>query len=188
MAEGTNIILYRRYAKALFDLGIEYNQIDEVFEDMLLVRKVCDENSSLRAILKNFVIKNRVKENIIHDIFSGKISNLSLKFILFIIRKERANCLSGIANSFIKVYRDYKNITTVLLYTAEPADENIKERIISIVQRFTDSEINLVNEVDKKLIGGFRLIFDGNLYDASLFTKLQKLNKSFSVNVYEKSL
>ena len=185
MAE--NLILNKRYAKALFNLAEESGQIETVYTDMTLVKKVCQENVSLLSVLKSFVVRHDKKSKIIARVFSETISALALKFILFIIRKGREKCLIGIIDAYIDIYREYKDIVPAILYTTEPADEEIKEQIISVLRQFTQSTIELENKIDKNLIGGFRLFFDGHLYDASLFTKFKKLNRSFSINVYDKS-
>lgn len=186
MAE--SLILNRRYAKALFDLAEESGRIEELYRDMQLVAKVFYENKSLYLVMKSYSVKKGTKKNILKELFEGKVSKLALEFILFVVRKDRGRCMLGIAGAFIELYNEYRDITKAILYTKEPADEEIKERIISIVKRFTSKTIELENKIDKNLIGGFRLFFDGHLYDASLLTKFKKLNKSFSINVYDKSI
>ena len=187
MAE--SLILNKRYAKALFDLADKSSeQVEEFYRDMTFVANVFSDNLSLQAIMKNYVIKSGKKKNIVRELFEGKISKPALEFTLFVIQKDRGRHLLGIALAYIEIYKEFKNITTVILYTTEPADDNTKNRIISSIKQFTDKTVELDNKIDKNLIGGFRLFFDGHLYDASLFTKFKKLNKSFSINVYDKSL
>ena len=186
MAE--NLILCNRYAKALFDLAEETDQIEGVYQDMKLVERVFYENLSLQGVMKNQIIKNKSKNDIVRELFASKVSKLSLEFLSFVVRKDRSKSLMGIANAYIEFYKEHKNITTVILYTTDLADEETKDSIISVVSRFTDKTVEIQNKIDKSLIGGFRLFFDGHLYDASLFAKFQKLTRSFSVNVYDKSL
>ncbi len=51
-----NILLARRYAKALFDLAVEEGVIDQVNDDMKLIADVLSENKALRRMLLSPVI------------------------------------------------------------------------------------------------------------------------------------
>ena len=42
--------------------------------------------------------------------------------------------------------------------------------------------------VNAHMLGGFKLEFDHNMYDARLRTKIRKLRKAFSENEYESKL
>ena len=46
----------------------------------------------------------------------------------------------------------------------------------------------MLNNVDKKMLGGFCMTYDNNMYDARVRTKIVKLRKEFSKNIYEKKL
>ena len=48
--------------------------------------------------------------------------------------------------------------------------------------------IELQTKVDPSIIGGMSLTFDGNMYDATLSSKIAELRKEFSKNVYESKL
>ena len=48
--------LQTRYAQSLFVLAQENELMERVYEDMLLVKKICEESPQLKAILKNPVI------------------------------------------------------------------------------------------------------------------------------------
>ena len=67
--------LQTRYAQSLFILAKENELVDRVYEDMLLIKKVCEETPQLKAILKNPVIKPSKKKNIIRgvcDFYMGR--------------------------------------------------------------------------------------------------------------------
>ena len=67
--------LQTRYAQSLFILAQENGLIERVYEDMLLIKKVCEETPQLKAILKNPVIKPSKKKNIIHKIKFNNIES-----------------------------------------------------------------------------------------------------------------
>ncbi len=175
-----------RYAKALFDFSIEQNILEEAFQDMTLIFNVSKENKNFRKLLVNPIIKTTKKQTIIREIFQKHIHEITLKFLILITNKRRDIYIESIAAQFIELYKDYKNIKTVYLQTAIEIDEKIRNSIISILKDETQSEIELIEDVKKNLIGGFVLKVDDKLFDASIRNKISKLSREFDVNIYEK--
>ena len=72
--------------------------------------------------------------------------------------------------------------------TATEVDASISETVIQTVARHTGKEVELITKTDPKIIGGFAIEYDNNIYDARLSTKLVKLRQQFDKNVYESKL
>ena len=62
------------------------------------------------------------------------------------------------------------------LTTALPMDEENVKKIKVILSRKTDKKINIISNVDKKIIGGIILQSGSYLIDASIRNKILKLN------------
>lgn len=178
--------LQTRYAQSLFELAQENNLIEKVYEDMLLVKKVCEDSPQLKAILKNPVIKPSMKKSIIHEIFSNNIENLSTLFIELLISKRRDVLLYEIADRYTELYKEFKHIKTVKFTTAQMLDETIIIEIKKEIEEKLSSEIDLQLFVNPKLIGGFSLTVEGKQFDASFSKQITKLRKEFNKNIYEK--
>ncbi len=178
--------LQTRYAQSLFDLAQENNVIDKVYEDMLLIKQVCEETPQLKAVLKNPVIKPSKKKNIIHEIFSGKIEQLSVLFIELLVSKRRDVFLFEIADRYTELYKEFKNIKTVRFTTAQILDEEIVSEIRREIEEKLSSKIDLQLFVNPKLLGGFSLTVEGKQYDASFSKQITKLKKEFNKNIYER--
>ncbi len=177
-----------RYAKALIQLAIEQNILDQLYNDMLLVIDVCQANKEFRQTLSSPIIKTFKKEAILTAIFQKHIHKLSYEFLMLITRKRREILIEGIAEQFVLQYKEFKGIKRAVIKTAVKTDEKIQNKIIDILKKFTGSQIELVEEVDPKLIGGFVLNFDNKQYDSSILSKLQRMTKQFDENVYEPKL
>lgn len=176
------------YAKALFLLASELQILDATALDMRLVNNVCTENRELNVVFKNPVIKVDKKINIVNELFSDKISKTSLTFLFFVVRKNRSVNLKGISNAFVEMYRKNKNIILTEVFSASELDSQSIQLISQLVGDFTQKQVELVSSVDNNMIGGFKMEFDNNLYDASINAKLAKLRKEFGANKYESKL
>lgn len=95
-----NILLAKRYAKALFDLAVEDKVIESTQTDMLLVSTVMNENRELRKLMSNPVIPPSRKRMIIRKIFENHIGKHSLSFLEILVRKGREQEIGEITNQF----------------------------------------------------------------------------------------
>jgi F-type H+-transporting ATPase subunit delta len=175
-----------RYARALYELAAEQNLEDKVRIDMETVSEVCTSNREFRRMLVNPVINSPKKESIIKEVFTNHLEKLSISFLLLIAKKRREVFIHEIALSYVELYKENKGIMTAIVETASGMDADAKNKIIKLLENSTKSKIELVEKINAKLIGGFKLIFDNRQYDSSILSEIQKLKKEFNVNVYEK--
>ncbi|MCF8297599.1 MAG: ATP synthase F1 subunit delta [Saprospiraceae bacterium] len=175
-----------RYAKALFEFSIEQNILENAYQDMSLILKVCQENRNFRRLLINPIIKTHKKNEVISEIFKGKIHEITLSFMVIIIRKRRDIYIDLIAEQFINLYKEHKNIKVVHLQTAIEIDESLRKQIIGILEVETKSEIELIEEVKEELIGGFILKVNDQQFDSSISNRISKLSREFEGNIYAK--
>lgn len=175
-----------RYATALFDLAIEQKFLDQAFQDMQLVKKICLSNRDFDLMLSSPIIKHDKKQSIIKEIFSNQIHPVSLSFLLLIIKKRREADLRTIAIGFIDMYKEYKGIKVAYLKTADVIDQATKDQFINILQEQSHKNIELTEEINPALIGGFVVTIDDKQADSSISTKIQRLRKEFDINIYER--
>lgn len=175
-----------RYAKALFDLAVEMQNLDNVTDDMKLVITVCKENKEFSLLLKSPVINSKKKTAIINALFQKHLQEISLHFLLIITNKRREAYIESIAEEFVNLFKDYKNIISANLKTAVKIDKTARNEILEVLKKQTGGEIELIEEVKKELIGGFVLDYEDNKYDASILKQIKDLKKEFNINLYEK--
>ncbi|MCD4735218.1 MAG: ATP synthase F1 subunit delta [Bacteroidales bacterium] len=173
-----------RYAKALFEFAEEKNLIEELKQDCDLIIEVCSSNKDLVRMLKSPVIKSDKKQSVLTLIFDGKINDLTLRYLLIITQKGREAYLPGISKQFIALYRKHHNIISATLTTVTRADSPIVSRVRDLLKKVTGATIELSQEVNEELLGGFVVSFDDKQYDASLLKQIKNLQKDFNVNLY----
>jgi F-type H+-transporting ATPase subunit delta len=169
-------------------LADELGEQDQVARDMRLVNAVCSENRVFNVVFHNPEIKMSKKIAIVQDIFAQYVCKTTMAFLEFVVRKSRSVNLNGISASYLDLYRDNHNIVLSKFTTASAVDTTITEIVSKTVARYTGKEVELITKTDPKIIGGFAIEYDNNIYDARLSTKLVKLRQQFDKNVYESKL
>lgn len=173
-----NSIIAQRYAKAIFDLALEMNVIEETKADMELIFSVCTANKDFVQLLKSPVIRAEKKIQVMTRVFEDEITELSLRYLLIITRKKREKFISNIADEFIQIYKKFKNIFTIHLESAESISDDIRKKVIVLLEDHTKGTVELTEVVKKELIGGFIFSYDDYKYDASIAYQLRKMKKS----------
>lgn len=174
-----------RYAKSLIDLSQELNKLDEVKKDMQTFAAAL-KSRDLYLLLKSPIVKSEKKAEIIKAIFDGKLGELTMNFILLLVKKGREPYLPEVGHEFLEQNKKLDHITTIKITTAKEVDdaaiEAIRAEFLKSVN--TDDNVEVITAVDSNLIGGFVVEFGDRLYDASVKHKLDTLKKEFVGNVY----
>ena len=179
-----DIQVAKRYAKSVLELSKENGVVDAVSDDMKLFIKVCEQNHDLELMLLNPIIATDKKMNVLKLIFDGKVNNLTISFFEIVTRKGREKYLVQIAKEFVAKYKQLKNIQTAEITSAVGLDDNLRKKVYDLIRNSTNSEVELIEKIDNKLIGGFILRMDDKQYDASISSELRKLTQAFSSNPY----
>ena len=175
-----------RYAKSLFSLAIEQDILEKCKEDMQFVADTCASSKDLSLLLKSPIIKIDQKLSIFKEIFYNKMSEVSVSFVNIITSKKRESILEGIANSFITLYRAHKNIESATVTTAFPLDETLKKEVINFIKTHGETEVDLTEKVNEKIIGGAIIRMGDKQLDASVRKSIAGLKQIFSTNLYIK--
>lgn len=166
-----------RYAKSVFDLAIELKQVDQVYEDMLLVEEVCKANRLLLVLLKNPVVRFDYKLNVLTRIFEKHVNKITLKFFNLICRKNRADILPDTSKVFVTYYHEYKGIVRANVSSAVALSAAIHKDFEGIIAKATGKKVELDAKVDESLIGGYVLKIGDDMLDNSMKNKLNALRR-----------
>lgn len=176
----------RRYAKSLFGLALERNVADVIYKDMELLHSTCAASRELVALLKNPIVQSDKKAAIIKALFSTKVNALTNAFMNIVIDKNRSSDLDGIAGAYIQFYKDYKGIITAHIATPVALDAAMRETILNIVKQSKGNNVELIEEIDPTLIGGFVLTVGDEQHDTSISRKIAMLKREYNINLYVK--
>lgn len=175
-----------RYAKALFDLSLEMNNMEKVRQDEDLILDVCKANKDFVFMLRSPVVRADKKMVVLKEIFQNHLQEITLNFLMIITRNRREKLVPEIANQFIEIYKIYKNIITVEITTATQIDEALRTNILTLLEKRAQAEIDLKEKVDEDIIGGFILSYEDKQYDSSILKQIKNLRREFDINLYVK--
>jgi F-type H+-transporting ATPase subunit delta len=165
-----------RYSKALFDLAVEKNLLDKVYQDMLFIAEVCKIPESKDLLLSPVIVPSR-KSEILHKMLGGEVEKITMSLIDLAVNNGRESFIPAIARVFVHETMKYKGITKSTLTTAVQVTPAVKKQITDMISKVFNTKVDFEENIDTDIVGGFILRVDDNYIDASIRNKLRKIKK-----------
>ena len=164
-----------RYARALLksatDAGIE----EAVYTEMQTLAKSYVEVPQLRFTIDNPMLSKDKKEALLTTAVGNKPSALTKTFIQLVLKEDRESVMQFIANSYVTLYRQQKNVIRGRLITAAAVTSATEQKMRQMVESKTNGTVEFESQVNPDIIGGFILEYDTYRMDASVKTKLNSI-------------
>jgi F-type H+-transporting ATPase subunit delta len=173
-----------RYAKSLITLSIEKNELDVIYNDMILISETIENSKDLAVLLNSPVVKTDKKQEILTTIFGENTTELTKQFLLLISSRNREALIGDIANAFVRQYKVIKKIVVTEITSAVKLDAAQKKKILQLLNTDENSSVEVVENIRPDIIGGFIVRVDDKQIDASISRKLDNLKQDFSKNQY----
>ena len=150
-------LVSRTYGDALFQLAVEENRIDTMFEEVRTVAVALQENPDLTRLMNHPKIDKEEKVKLIEDIFKGQVEDELVGLMRMIVEKDH-----------------YNEIESVFTYFMEQV---IEKRLLETT-KYVKFEMHY--DVDAALIGGMVIRIKDRVVDSSIQTKLYDLTRELS--------
>ncbi len=171
-------LVTKTYGKALLDLAVEENKVDELYEEAKALLTVVLNNPDLKLLMTHPKISEQEKLESLNAIFGGRISNEMLGFLKILIEKERFKEIDGVLNFFLDEVKEIKGIGVAKVISAVPLNvveqKRIEEKLL-VTTKYQSVEIDY--EVDEALIGGMIIRMKDRVIDGSVQTKISEMKK-----------
>ena len=91
------------------------------------------------------------------------------------LKEDRESVMQFIANSYVTLYRQQKNVIRGRLITAAAVSSATEQKMRQMVESKTNGTVEFETEVNPDIIGGFILEYDTYRLDASVKSKLNSI-------------
>ena len=169
----------KNYAEALIEIVKSGKSGYDVFAaDLGTVGEVLKSSVDLSVAMENPAIDSDIKNNIIDDVFGGKISPELINFLKILVDKRRFSEFPQIYAEFINRYNKIQNIQPVTVVSAIKLSKVQQSQIVDKLSAKLNKQILPVWETDEDIIAGIMVKIDDNVLDMSLKYRIEKLGKS----------
>ena len=169
-------IISVRYARALLKSALDAKLDQQVYQEMQLLAKSFVEVPELRHTIDNPMLAKEKKEMLLLTAIGGdSASSLAKAFVALVLKEDRENMIQFMANSYVTLYRQQKNIIRGKLTTAVTVAPATEQKMRQMVESKTKGTVEFETEVNPDIIGGFILEYDTYRMDASVKSQLNTI-------------
>lgn len=169
------------YGNALFELAIEEQKIDSLYEEAIALINILDKNDEFIKLLGHPQISREEKIKLIENTFAKRCSKDIIGLMVMVVEKGHAKKISDIFKYFVKLVKKEKKIGVASVTSAIILDESKRKAIEKRLVETTKYETMEIDyKVDESLIGGLVIRIEDRVVDSSIKTKLESLSKTLA--------
>ncbi|MCR5216779.1 MAG: ATP synthase F1 subunit delta [Lachnospiraceae bacterium] len=166
------------YGEALFELAVEENLTDALYEEAKGVLETFEQNQELTKFLTHPKIESTEKRETIEKIFGQYVSKNMTGFLVLLVEKGHYGDIEATLKYFISQIKEYKKIGIATVSSASELDESQKKKIEAKLLATTAYEsFEMHYLVDPHLIGGLVIRIGDRVVDSSIRNKLSEITK-----------
>ncbi len=166
----------RRYAEAMFEIGLKQNKLDRTLEDVKEIAQVF-ANRKLAYLLREPKIPAQRKETAIHQALVGRVLPSSLNLALLVVQRGLTDLMPNIGREIEKLVLNYKNQAIAEVTTATKLDDAQMNLIKQALERRTGKTILVETKVQPEILGGVITRIGDQVIDGSIRYRLSALRQ-----------
>lgn len=165
-----------RYATALYELADEAKALDQVAADLAKLKAAIAENADLqRLIASPLVPRDQQAKAVLALVGKMGLGDLTRRFVGTVARNRRLFQLPAIIDGYSALLAEHRGEVTATVTAAKPLSAPQTESVTAALRAAVGRKVAVAVNVDPKLLGGLKVKVGSRLVDASLATKLQRL-------------
>ncbi len=167
------------YADSLIGIGKDgIMSYEDIFNDLKTVKQAVSESEDFAKVMENPSISDSTKDEIVDEIFTGKINNRILNFLKILISKKRFKELNLIIQAYSNELDKINNTQRIEVISAVELTDEQKQKLTKKLEIKLHKNIVASWILNKDIIGGLVIKIDDNIIDNSLKHKLESLSKN----------
>ena len=167
----------RTYAKALYELSPEADQLEQRLKAFDLLNSILNQKDLMTFFISPQISLEQ-KEAILEKVLGSQIDHTFLSFLKFLLKKNFFIYFQEIFEQFREMVNERFGFLNAHLKTAFPLEESVLETLKLKLEKIYDKKIVLQTEVNQELLGGGILTIDHKILDFSLKDKLNVLKQT----------
>ena len=176
MASATTIA--DRYARAIFELGVESNSLSALAEEMQSFAATYDADVDFRSVIENPVVPAEQRAAVLREVGSRLgLGELSRRIVGYLARRRRLAALPDIARRLAALSDEKEGVARAVVTSAGPLPESFYGRLAEELGALVGRRVVLDRRQDPALIAGVVTRIGDNTIDGSLKGRLDQIER-----------
>lgn len=168
------------YARSLLDLAQQAGGQGKITEVAAELEELCElarGNRAFREFISSPIIDKSSRGESLRNIFTNRITDLVLRFLLVLNNHGRLGHLESICAAFDRMVQESFGRIEVDVYTAAPLAHEQLDSVRDRIRRALSREPVLHPYTEPSMIGGLKLRIGDQLIDGSVANKLRRMKR-----------
>ena len=170
----------REYGEGLYALCAEEKLDQAVLDEVQAIRKAFRENEAFVHLLGNMSMSKEERVRIVDETFKGQIHEYTLNFLKILVERGAIHAFSECAAAYQESYFRDHQVAVAEVTTANPLNEEQKNRLREKLKKLSGKEIVLKEKIDPSVMGGVLLQMDGKRYDNTVRHRLAAIKQTLT--------
>lgn len=167
----------KRYGKALFELAMEGQQTEAIYQELLTLRKIYQNIPDLGPMLSDVRLDLHQKRSIMDNLLEG-YQGIVKNFLEIVFQYNRMSDLSLIIDEYERRYDEEQGLIIAKVTTAVGLSEEQKQQIANkIAKTFGYHAAQLTEKIDPTILGGVIVEANHQVIDGSIKSRLEYLRQ-----------
>jgi F-type H+-transporting ATPase subunit delta len=164
------------YARALFEVAVEQDSLDEIREQLDQFADAMHENRQLASFFFSpyFSVPEK-KEGLQRSVIDA--DSAFANFLQALIERHRMPAIFRIRTEFTALWDEERRLLPVQITSAVELDSEIVDSLSKRIGEQVDRQIEMTTAVDPEILGGVMLRVGNVILDASIKNRLEQLRK-----------
>jgi F-type H+-transporting ATPase subunit delta len=164
------------YARALFEVAVEHDSLDELREQLDAFADAMDENRQMASFFFSPYFSVTEKKDGLERVVVDANPEF-LNFLQALIERHRMPAIFRIRAEFISLWDEERRLLPVQITSAVELDSKTVENLSERIGEQVDRKIEMSTTVDPDILGGVVLRVGNVILDASIKNRLEQLRK-----------
>ncbi len=172
--------LVRTYARALFDLAVAADAVDEVDDGIATVVDAIRGHTGLLATLVDVAMPGSKKREIMRDIFEAHVAGEAVAIASVIAERGHAALIDDVAKAYREIVEKERGSLVAEVVTAVELTDELRSSLVARLSESLGHPVTLRERVDGSIIGGIVINVGGRVLDGSLTSQLDSVRSALS--------
>ncbi len=165
----------KKYSRAILNT-IELSDIPRVIEELKAFSSLIDDNRQLKLLFAGQIFSDEEKGKAFAAIKPAlKFNAGTEKFLNLIIAQGYLTAMKEIITYTVNTYNEKQKKATAVVISPVSLDKGYADRLKVALKNLIDRDVDIENEVDPSLLGGFVVRVGSTIYDSSVKGQLRLL-------------
>jgi F-type H+-transporting ATPase subunit delta len=169
----------RRYAKALYLLGVEENRLDGLTREVKSLGDTVRASAELASMLSNPSVSQSARRAAMGEILTRLNASATTKnFAMLLTDRRRGALLPAVADALSALNDERAGKVRAEVTSATALTDAQVTKVRVALEKLTGKAVSLTQRVDPTLLGGVVTRIGDKVYDGSLRTRLDEIRQA----------